>query len=167
MPVGDMESAKHEIALLLAAATFATLLTAIDAEKAQASGSTVTTSAPAAAAIFEGAVNSQKEGSGYPVVEIIGHKTDYDEADQQVDSGTHEIGIYWTHVGDDELTITTQLERLVRATRQTCRNALLSAIQSAPVQVVSEEYTALMPTKTAGIFVKSSQTIVRVRTESL
>ncbi len=159
MVSGDIEDAKHQIAQLILASTFAAALAAVDAEK----GSAVAT--PIAASVYEGS-KQVKNGQGYPVCEVIGHKTEYDPADQEAKSATHEIGVYWTQIGDDELTITTQLERLVRATRDVCWNAGLEAIASAPVEVVTEEYGPLLPGRD-GPFVKGSQTILRVRTYAL
>ncbi len=157
---GDIEDAKHQVALVLLDPAFATLISAIDAEKG------AVTATPPPAAVFKGAMAQTKIGQGSPVCEVIGHKTDYDVADQHAKTATHEIGVYWTHWGDDELTITTQLERLVRATRDALWNGLLTAIASAPVEVVGEEYSPLMPGKN-GAFVKSSATTIRVRTVAL
>lgn len=153
---GDIEDAKHEVALQLTAASFTTLLAAIDAEKA---GSVTT---PVAAAVFEGEKQT-KSADGYPVAEIVGLRTLYDSNSEQSKDALHDIAVIWVQVGDDELTITRQLERLVRATRDTFWNALLPAIASAPVQVVSEEYSGLLPAQDHP-FVKASQTILQIRT---
>lgn len=153
---GDMEDAKHEVALQMASPAFATVLAGVDAEK----GGAMTTPPPAA--VFEGA-KAIKTGQGYPVCEVIGLRTLYDEPSQQTKEATHEIGIYWTHVGDDEMTIQTQVERLVRATRDLLWNALATLIASEPIEVVSEEYAPLMPAADHP-FVKASETVIRLRT---
>lgn len=160
---GDIEDVKHELAVLIAATGFVTLLTAVDAEKA----TTVVTPAPAA--VFEGE-KVVKSGQGYPVCEVIGLRTTYDPSSQEAKLAAHEVQIAWTHVGDDELTIATQLERLVRATRDLVwpanGPATLTALASAPIELVSEEYSELFRGKDVA-FVKGSITVVRVTTLSL
>lgn len=160
---GDIEDVKHELALLLQAASFVTLLTAVDAEK----GTSVVTPAPAA--IFEGE-KASKTGMGYPVAEVIGLRTVYDNPSDQAKVAIHDVQIAWTHVGDDELTITTQVERLVRATRDLVwphdGPASLTNLASAPIELVSEEYSELFKGKDVA-FVKGSMTVLRVTTLSL
>lgn len=160
---GDMEDVKHELALLLQAASFVTLLTAVDAEK----GTVVVTPAPAA--VYEGE-KASKTSVGYPVAEVIGLRTVYDTPSDQTKVAIHDVQIAWTHVGDDELTITTQLERLVRATRDLVwphdGPASLPALASAPIELVSEEYSELFKGKDVA-FVKGSMTVLRVTTLSL
>lgn len=154
---------KHELALLLRSAALLTCLAAVDAEKATG----VVTPGPAV--VFEGE-KAVLTGLGYPVAEVIGLRTSYDSASQQAKSATHEVTVNWTQVGDDELTVTTHLERLVRATRDLfwppTGPITLPAIASGPIELVSEEYSALFQA-TVSPFVKGSVSILRVPTESL
>lgn len=160
---GDIEDTKFEVAQLLRSAAFLTLLTAVDVEK---STGIVT---PGPAAVFEGE-KAVKTGQGYPVVEVIGVRTVYQPESSQAKAATHEVQISWTHVGDDELTIATQVERLVRATRDllwpAAGPAELTALASAPIELVSEEYTELFKGKEFP-FVKGALTVVRVTTLSV
>lgn len=160
---GDIEDVKHELALLLLAPSFVALLTAVDAEK------TTGVVTPPPAAIFEGE-KVTKSAAGYPVAEVIGLRTAYDGTSQQSKVAIHDVQIAWTHVGDDELTITTQVERLVRATRDMVwphdGPVNLPALASAPIELLSEEYSELFK-GTDHPFVKGSITILRVTTLSL
>jgi hypothetical protein len=163
--LGDLEDVKREIAAALRGAPFLTVLAAVDAEKP---GTIVT---PGPAAIFEGEIASGRlSASGYPVAEVIGLKTTYDPESQQSKLATHELSILWTQAGDDELTITTHLERLVRATRDFFWPAtgpvIVQALASAPIAIVSEEYTALLPSRDHP-FVKGSSTLLQVQTQTL
>lgn len=154
---GDIEDAKRELALVLAAQEFLDVLAAVDAEKGDAAPTT-----PGPTSVFEGA-KEVKSGQGFPVVEVIGRRTVYDTEAEQSKDAVHEVSIFWTHCGDDELTIGRHLERLVRATRDVFWNRSLSAIASFPVEVGTEEYSPLMPGESHP-FVKASETVVRVRT---
>lgn len=160
---GDIEDVKHELALLLQAPGFLTLLTAVDAEKS----TTIVTPGPAA--VFEGE-KASKTGMGYPVAEVIGLRTTYDAPSNEAKVAIHDVQIAWTQVGDDELTITTHVERLVRATRDLVwpanGPASLPALASAPMELVSEEYSELFKGKEYP-FVKGSMTVLRVTTLSL
>lgn len=160
---GDIEDVKHELALLLQAASFLTLLTAVDLEK----GTSVVTPGPAV--VFEGE-KANLTGQGYPVCEVIGLRTVYEAASDQTKTATHDVQVSWTQVGDDELTITTQVERLVRATRDLLwphdGPINLPALASAPIELVSEEYSELFKGKDVP-FVKGSMTVLRVTTFSL
>lgn len=159
---GDMEDCKHELALLLQSAAFVTLLAAVDVEK----GTSVVTPGPAV--VFEGE-KAVLTGLGYPVCEVIGLRTVYAPESQQSKVAAHDIQVAWTHVGDDELTIATQVERLVRATRDLFwphdGPITLPALASAPIELVSEEYSALFKGKDVA-FVKGSMTVLRVSTLS-
>lgn len=159
MLTGDIEDAKHAVARRLGSQEFVDRLAAIDAEKSPA------LETPAPRQIFEGEVLRLSD-QGYPVAEVIGVRTLYDDPSQQVKEATHEIEVIWTQVGDDELVVTTQLQRLVRATRDLFWNALLSEIASEPVLVAAEEYSALMPSSVQA-FVKGASTRVLVRTIAL
>lgn len=160
---GDIQDVKHAIARELLGPDFLTVLAAVDAEKS------VTSATPGPAAVFEGE-KANLTGAGFPVAEVIGVSTIYDTESEQAKAATHEVQVVWTHVGDDELVITAQLERLVRATRdlfwpQTGPRVLIG-INAAPLELVREEYTALMPAKDHP-FVKGSGTTLRVPTLSL
>lgn len=157
---GDIQDVKHEIAVAIASVTFLAVLAAVDAEKG------VTTPTPGPAQVFE-AEKAVKSDMGFPVVEVIGIKTTYNPQAEQVKDAIHELQIVWTQVGDDELLITAQLERLMRATRDVFWPAegpmTLPNANSGPVEFVREEYTELM----RGIkhpFVKASGTTLHVRT---
>lgn len=160
---GDMQDVKHAIARELSGPDFLTVLAGVDTEKA------VTIPTPGPAAVFEGE-KANLAGFGYPVAEVIGAKTVYGQTDEQGKSAVHEVQVVWTHVGDDELTITAQLERLVRATRDLfwppTGLRVLIGINAAPLEVVREEYTALMPA-TDHPFVKGAATTLLVPTVSL
>ena len=159
--LGDIQDVKHAIARQLLGGDFLTTLAAVDAEKA------VAIATPGPTQVFEGE-KAQISDQGYPVVEVIGNRTIYDTASEQAKAATHEIQIVWTHVGDDELTITAQLERLVRATVDyfwpPTGSMVLMGVNAAPLTLLSEEYTALLPTRTAGQFVKGSAITLHVPT---
>lgn len=160
---GDIQDVKHAIARELGGPDFLTVLAAVDTEKA------VTLPTPGPAAIFEGE-KANLTGFGYPVAEVIGVGTVYDIDSEQAKSATHEVQVVWTQVGDDELTITAQLERLVRATRDLfwppTGPRVLIGINAAPLTVLRDEYTALMPAA-AHPFVKGAGTTFQVPTYSL
>lgn len=160
---GDIEDVKRELALLLASAVFVTALAAVDAEK----GGTRATPRPTKVNEFE---KMSTTDVGYPVGEVIGHRTMYSTLDQQVKTAVHEIDIVWTQVGDDEATITADLERLVRATRDLlwpqAGPIALPAIPTEPIVIASEEYTQLMPAQQHP-FVKGAATRVLIAVETL
>lgn len=159
--LGDIQDVKHALALVLGGPEFLTVLAAVDAEKA------VSIATPGPTQVFEGEKTTLTD-QGFPVAEIIGNRTLYNSDSEQAKDATHEIQVMWTHVGDDELTITAQLERLVRATRDVLWPAeglrVLPGVNACPTEILSEEYTALMPTTQARQFVKGSATTMRVRT---
>lgn len=159
---GDLQDTKHEIAILLTSVVFLEALTAVDAEK----GLTADQATPGPASVFEGE-KFVKTGQGFPVVEVVGVRSVYASDAQYAKVAVHEVQIMWTHVGDDELTTTAQLERLVRATRDVFwphDGAIsLPGANSAPVEVVSEEYSQLMPAS-GHPFVKGAVTMLRVPT---
>jgi hypothetical protein len=135
----------------------------VDAEK----GTSIVTPPPAV--VFEGE-KAVLTGQGYPVCEVIGLRTVYDPASNQAKVAMHEVQISWTHVGDDELTVTTQVERLVRATRDLFWPAAgpiaLTNLASPPIEFLSEEYSELFKGKDFP-FIKGSMTVLRVTTLSL
>lgn len=162
---GDMEDTKRAVAMVLASSAFLAILAAIDVEKdtRAANGDLVTTPAPTV--VIPGQAASPG-AQGYPIAEIMGGRTDYAPGAQQSKDALHEVTVHWTQVGDDATTIDRELERLVRATRDLFWNGSLPEIGNAPTQVVSEEYSDLLPAKDRP-FVKGSQTLLRVATFAL
>lgn len=160
---GDIEDVKHAVAMRLSGPTLLAVLSAVDTEKGAA------TPTPGPTAVYEGEKANPSE-VGFPICEVIGHRTTYADVDEVTKTATHELEITWTQVGDDELAITTHLERLVRATRDLFWPAtgpiVLPEVNSQPVQLLSEEYTALMPARLQP-FVKASATVLHVTTLSL
>jgi hypothetical protein len=66
--------------------------------------------------------------------------------DDDLKNATHAIAIVFTQVGDNEATVTTDVERLVRAARDLFWRSVLDAQEGlAPILVVSEDYSALAP----------------------
>lgn len=158
--LAGIQDVKHELALLLSAAGFLTSLAAVDAERS------IAPATPGPAAVFE-SEKFVKTGQGFPVVEIIGIRTVYGPDPQQAKFAVHEVQVAWTHVGDDELTITAQLERLVQATRDVFWPELgpvtLPNAHSGPIEVASEEYSQLMPAQ-GHPFVKGAVIVLHVPT---
>jgi hypothetical protein len=166
--LGDIEDVKREIKKLIVAASFADACAAVDAEKNAVDQRTVVTTAPEPASVWTTSRRA-KQNWTFPICEVLGHTTVYDQNSSRAKGMTHTVGINWTQVGDDEETITTQLERLVRATRDTfwpdgSEGIHLQAVMSAPVQLLSEEYAPLLPSNQSGAFVKGSITMLRVQT---
>ena len=161
--LAGIQDTKHEVALLLAAASFLVALAAVDAEKG------IVDATPGPASIFEGE-KFVKTGQGFPVVEVIGIRTVYAPDAQQAKVAVHELQVAWTHVGDDELTITGQLERMVEATRAifwpTLGPVTLPNANSGPIEVVSDEYSQLMPAQ-GHPFVKGAVIVLHVPTYSV
>jgi hypothetical protein len=164
--VGDIADVKHALAVRLTSDDFATALAAVDDEKADGIATPVPT------AVFESEKVNLSD-VGYPVGELIAVKTVYE---QQGDAklAVHEIHIFWTQTGDDELTITQNVERLVRATRDlfwptdpmtgVTQRISLPEVHSGPIVFVSEDYTALAPKVNKTGFVKGSWTVLLVTT---
>lgn len=138
MTVGDIEDVKHQIAVLLAGATFTANLTALAAAKADG----ITT--PALAQIEE---CEKAQLVNFPAVRLIGLATTFNNDDENgLQEGTHEIAVDVVHVGDDEATLTKHIERLVRAARATLWGTTLgSGINATPLLVQREDYGALAP----------------------
>lgn len=159
---GDIQDVAAELKLQFASSAFLTVLAAVDAEKGLTD--TAVTPGPATVNDFEA---MDVSGLGYPVLEIIGRRTTYDETDEVAKDATHELELNWTVVGDDEKTITRQVQNLARATvdflwPETGPRGL-ATLGSAPVLFVSEDYSDLMPA-TAHPFVKGSTTRIQVKT---
>lgn len=161
---GDIQDVKNALKAVLLSAEFLLVLAAVDADKA------VTIATPGPTQVFTGE-KQVKTDQGYPVVELIGHRTQFVSNDEQVKDTVHEIDITWTHVGDDELLVTAQLERMVKATRNILwpetGATTLPGVNATPTLIVSEDYSPLMQGRAAGTFVKGSAIAVQIRTLSL
>src|SRR5579864_4580007 len=116
--LGDMEDVKREIAQQIASPLFITLLKNVDMEK----GDLVATTPTPKAVLTAERLNLT--GFGFPVCELIGIMTSYDDTSgvgtRNYDLSSHskiamhQVSIEWTHQADDEGVIVQQLERLVR-----------------------------------------------------
>lgn len=161
---GDIEDAKRAVAERLRSAQFLDLLAAIDARKGGAT-------TPPPVSIFEGE-KAVAVDEGYPVGAVVGARTAYSTDANVEKDAAHEIQVVWTDTGDDELVMTRNLERLVRATRDLFWPAgtsglVLQEIRSAPVIVRGDEYSALMPTDEHGPFIKAASTQLLITTYAL
>lgn len=162
---GDVEDAKHQIALKLQSDDFLNALAAIDIEKDDGTSTAQPTQ------IFEGEKVNISD-SGYPVCELIAYRSRYDVNTDAKDV-VHEVHIFWTQAGDDELTITRDLERLMRATRDVFwpqgaqRDPFIGTNWSTPLILVSEDYTHLAPKINKTGFIKGSWMVVLVHTISV
>jgi hypothetical protein len=162
-PLGDLETIVAAIAAALSGPVFADLLAAVDIalNLRDADGNVIATPAPAAVYGYERA-----ELEAYPAAEIIGVETVYDpQADEA--AGTHRIGIDWTQLGDNEQTVTRDVQRLVLATRLFFRRNLIAeaavALGIGPVLIESEGYGRLARAETAGNpLVKSGHVVLAV-----
>jgi hypothetical protein len=145
--IGDIESVKKEIAAVLKNTTgainqfgtavfFNATLDAVNTEKAD--GRTT----PYPAEIWE----YEKAALGaYPAAELQALTTQYAPEDD-VKIASHRIAVVWTVVGDNEATVTTDIERLVRTTRDVFWRTVLAAdLGGIPMVVESEQYSALAP----------------------
>lgn len=155
MLTGDIETVKAAIAADLASSGFTDVLAAVNAEKNDG----YTTPGPAAVYDYERAALE-----AYPAVELQGLTTTY-EVDDDVKAATHQIAIVWTQVGDNEQTVTKDVERLVRATRDRLwRSVLGGQVGLAPMLVMSEDYSALAPSAQGQPFMKGGRLIVAATT---
>ena len=158
---GDIQDAKRVLADLLTS-ELPDALAAVDAEKDDG------TETPIPTQIFTGEkVNVST--LGLPVGEIVGIKTVYSTEDAFDKRCVHEVHVWWTDAGDDELVITRTVERLVRATRDVLwpedeAPISLPGIHSGPVQIVSEDYTHLAPHINKTGFVKGSWSVLLIPT---
>lgn len=165
--LGDIEDVAHQIALLIGSnrdgingSTFAENLAAIDAEKNDG----VTTTAPIAEQIFE-AQKASVSANGFPACQIIAGRTAFAQDDNPtLQEGTHRLTILWLHLGDDEVTVAKQIQRLVRATRMTLWGSTFDGlINAAPLLVQDEDYSDLAPVE-GSAFLKGGRSIVLVPT---
>lgn len=153
---GDIETVKKGIAEALASPAFAAALTAVNVEQDDG----YTTAAPAVIYPYERAVPE-----AYPVFELQGLSTAYDPNDD-VKNATHRIAVVCTQVGDNEASITTDVERLIRAARDLLWRSVLNADRGlAPMLVESENYSQLTPNPNGdGTFVKGGMLILSAET---
>lgn len=160
---GDIQDVKAALKLELASSAFLAVLAAVDAEKR------VTSATPGPTQVFAGE-KFVKSDQGYPVAEIVGVRTIYAETEEHAKAAVHEVQIIWTQVGDDEMTITAEIERLVRGTRDyfwpSTGPIVLPGVNAGPLEIASEEYVELMPAKDHP-FVKGSATTLRIPTITL
>lgn len=174
--LGDIADIKHALASRIggeagnfgqwvgASDAFATALAVVDSEKNDGFQT------PLPTAIYEGEKVNVSD-VGFPVGELIAVKTLYNQ-DTDAKQMVHEVHIFWTAAGDDEMTITATVERLVRATRdlfwptdpQTgfTQRVTLPEVHSGPLVFVSEDYTSLAPKVNKTGFVKGSWTVLLV-----
>lgn len=154
---GDIDDVKHQIALILASASFLAVLAAIDTEKNAAQEVSIATPGPAEIKEYEIA-NPQL----FPHCQIIGGASEFDQESTAQEAG-HEVQIVWLHVADDEGTVAKVIERLVRATRVLWGTTFEGACNAAPLRVIREDYSDLTPTPT-NAFLKGGRTFVLVPT---
>lgn len=97
----------------------------------------------------------------FPMAELIVYRSSFDD-EEWVKKTVHQIGVRWTAVGPDEVTVTRQVERLVRATTDLLWMSNLDMlVQSGPIRVTDEDYSPLLPTATHP-FVKSGLVLLHV-----
>jgi len=166
---GDIEDAKRAIADLLRSQALLDAIAAIDTEK----GDGLITPSPAA--VWEGE-KKDLATPGYPAAEVIGVRTTYDldvdgrkiGTDRDEKFAVHEIHVFWTVSGFDEMQITKWIQRIVKASRMLIwpedGRVTLPNIHAAPLAVRSEDYTALQVDKNTNAFLKGSWTVVLVPT---
>lgn len=133
---GDMEAVKTALAKWLSGPQYSDALAAVDAEKGDGN---VT---PGLQAVY---AYERTKLEAYPAVELQGLRTDY-AADDDVKQATHAIAIVFTQVGDNEETITREVERLIRAARDLFWRSVLDGQEGlTPILVTSEDYSPLAP----------------------
>lgn len=151
---GDIESVKTAIAAALNGTGFTDALAAVNVDKNDG----YTTPGPAVGYPYERAVLE-----AYPAFELVGLATGYGE-DEDLKKATHQIAVLWTVAGDNEATLTTDVERLVRATRDLLwRSVLGGQVGLAPMLVVSDDYSPLAPGN-GHPFMKGGRVIVSATT---
>src|ERR1051325_5526389 len=154
--LGDIQDVKRQVMLALVSEAFTAQIAAVDAEK----GFGVT---PIPVAVFP-AERRNIAGLGFPIGEVIGLRTTYVDEDSASVDATHEIAVMWTHVGDDELIVTRDLERLVRATREFLDRHVIAALNMGPMRIVSEDYSELSRRPEGSGFVKGASSMLEVTT---
>lgn len=153
--LGDIEDVKHQIALIIAGAAFTAQLATIDAEKDDG----ITTPAPAQVEECEKA-----NFTNYPACRVIGLGAEYDQDSNAAKDGRHLVSVDFLQTGDDEATVTKQVERLVRAARDVLWESLLGeGINAAPTIVTREDYGQLAVNEN-NAFLKGGGLIVQVST---
>lgn len=82
----------------------------------------------------------------FPMAELIVYQSTFSD-DDVVKRTEHRIGVRWTAVGDNEQTVTKNVELLVRATTDLVwMSNLDTLVASGPIRVESEDYSPLHPT---------------------
>lgn len=152
---GDIETVKQGIAAALASSAFTDALAAVNAEQ----GGAYATPPPAVIYPYERAVPET-----YPAIELQGLTSTYNVEDD-VKQVTHRIAVVVTQVGDNEQTITTDIERLVRATRDLLFRSVLDGQRGlAPMLIESENYSALAPNPRTGALMKGGMVVLAATT---
>lgn len=152
---GDIETVKKGIAAALGSSAFTDVLAAVNAEQ----GDGYTTPPPSVIYPYERAVPET-----YPAIELQGLTSTYN-VDDDVKAVTHRIAVVVTQVGDNEQSITTDIERLVRAIRDLLFRSVLDAQRGlAPILIESENYSALTPNPKTGALVKGGMVVLSATT---
>ena len=148
----DIETVKKAVAALLGTSGFADALAAVNAD--QNDGYTT----PGLAAIYP---YERLVPEAYPVVELQGLNGVYDVGEDVKDL-THRFAIVVTQVGDNEATVTTDVERLLRAIRDFLWRSTLNGL-TAPVLIGEENYSQLAAARDHP-FVKGGMLILTAQT---
>jgi hypothetical protein len=152
--VGDVESVKAAIADVCASAVFGDQLAVVNAEKND--GHTT----PGLAVIYS---YERMTPETYPCLEIIGLNGTYTPEDD-VKEVTHRIALVFTVVGDNEQTVTSDVERLVRTARDVFwRSVLGGLVGLEPMHVETEDYSELIKPND-GPFIKGGKLILAAAT---
>lgn len=159
-PLGDVESITQGLAAALASERFRAVIAGVDI--ARNTGATTP---------WQGAIGSiyayeRANLEVYPAAEVIAAQATYDtDADEA--AAVHRISIDWTQVGDDEQTVTRDIQRLVLATRIFFRHSVLDgSFGIGPMLVEFEDYTHLSPGTGAHAFLKGGLLILAVKSWS-
>lgn len=132
--VGDVESVKAVIATIAGSTVFSDQLAAVNAEKNDGYTSA------GLAAIYD---YERAEIEAYPCLEIVGLTETYNP-DEDVKDDTIRVALIFTVVGDNEQTLTKDVERLMRTARDVFwRSVLNGAVGAAPVTVETGDYSEL------------------------
>ncbi len=152
---GDIEDTKATLASWLLSSRFTDKLTAVNVEKNDG----YSTDAPAK--VYP---HPRAELEAYPAAQLLGFNTVYD-LDDEAKTATHRIGVQWTVVGDREDHVTSDVERLMRATRELFwRSSLGGEVNAAPILIESEDYSELLPGSAGQPLAKAGMTTLLVTT---
>lgn len=135
----SMTSAKRGIRTLLLSQAFLAEL-----EKAAAE---IGVAAPPPFVIYRAVKAGPNSIDGFPCGELDGDESVPEDASGTVEDLNHRIAVLWTLVGDDEETLTDQVEVYVLATRRTLSSAHLPGVGNVPVVVGRENYSRLARVK--------------------